>query len=318
MTPIIVRYPIPGYECGGLLHIHGERTAKHVVLYCGGFPDGVEPFLPMAKRLAVSRGNGDDDGCFVGVTCWPGFDEESYHRLIFRNVRREGFTFFEVSCCIREAVKQLFLEYNKTTGGEDCMSNEKGEDNKRRFTVIFHDWAVLPGLMFVNRSIAEGNECFSERTPDRVVLLDVLLQPHESTTRFNHLSPYTIHELIVCTAYRGAAAYSFAMMRYISDSIGLVTFAFLVALLKILRLLPCRSIDENFLNERKTNMYHLVYMCYPYYYIFETLISNKKSLSLGTLPLDLAKIPVLYLYGADKNVVSHTVFCVCWNSSSQA
>ena len=311
MTPIIVRYPIPGYEFGGLLHIHGERTAKHVVLYCGGFPDSVEPFLPMAKRLAVSRGNGEDDGCFVGVTCWPGFDDESYHRLNFRNFRREGFTFFEVTCCIREAAKQLFLEYNKPTGGVDCLSTKKDEGNKPQFTVIFHDWGVLPGMMFVNRSITERNEYFSERTPDRVVLFDVLLQPHESLTRFNHLSPYTIHELIVCLAYRGAAAYSFAMMRYISDSVGLVTFTFLCALLKILRILPVRSIDENIVNERSMDLYHLVYMCYPYYYIFQTLILNKRSLSLGSLPLDLAMTPVLYLYGAEKNVVSHTVFCVC-------
>ena len=310
MTPIIVRYPIPGYECGGLLHIHGERTAKHVVLYCGGFPDSVEPFLPMAKRLAVSRGNGDNDGCFVGVTCWPGFDDESYHRLNFRNFRREGFTFFDVTCCIREAAKQLFLEYNKTTGGVD-FSTKKDEGNKPQFTVIFHDWGVLPGMMFVNRSIMEGDEYFSERTPDRVVLLDVLLGPHESQTRFNHLSPYTIHELIVCLAYRGAAAYSFAMMRYISDSLGLATYAFLFALLKILRILPVRSIDETMLIERNTNLYHLVYMCYPYYYLFQTLILNKSSLSLGSLPFDLAKIPVLYLYGAEKTVVRHSVFCFC-------
>lgn len=303
MTPITICYPIPGNEGGGLLKIYGERTAKHVVLYCGGFPDGVEPFLPMARRLAASRGDDDDDGCFVGVTCFPGFDDESYHRLNFRDFRREGFSFSEVTCCIREAAKQLFLEYNKKTGGEEGIFTEKDEGNEPQFTVIFHDWGVMPGMMFVNRSIVEGSE-FSQRVPDRVVLLDVLLPAHRSISRFRHLSRHTIHEQIVYLAYRGSAACSFAMMKYISETVGLLTFVFLFVLLKILRLQPTRSIDNDMVKERNINRYHLIYMCYPYYYLFQAILSNIKALSFGSLPLDLARTPVLYIYGAEKNVVS--------------
>ena len=189
MTPTVIHYPIPGSEIGGLLHIHGKRTAKHVILYCGGFPDNVEPFAPIARRLAASTDDGDCDGCFVGVTCWPGFDDESYRRLNFGDFRRGGFSFDEVACCIREAARQLFLDYRKVSGGEDHVPAKTDVDDGPRFTVIFHDWGVLPGLIFVNRSIMEGNEYFSERPPDRVVLLDVLLSPHKSVTRFKHLSP---------------------------------------------------------------------------------------------------------------------------------
>jgi hypothetical protein len=311
MTPTIIRYPIPGNESGGLLHIHGKRTARHVILFCGGFPDGVESFAPIAQRLAASVDDGDCDGCFVGVTCWPGFDDESYRRLNIGDVRREGFSFLEVTCCIKEAAKQLFLHYNKASGGEDCDSARIDEGDGPQFTVIFHDWGVLPGLIFVNRSIMEGNEYFSERPPDRVVLLDVLLSPHKSVTRFKHLPSYTVHELIVCMAYRGALAFSFTMRRYISDTVGLVTIAFMFLLLGIFRLLPTRSIDNQMIKERNINPRHLVYMAYPYFNLFRAIISNDmNSISLGSLPLNLAKTPVLYMYGAEKNVVSH-VCCVC-------
>lgn len=305
MKPTIIRYAIPGNESGGLLHIYGEGTASNVVLYCGGWPDGVEPFTPMAMRLATSSSTETKDGCFVGVTCWPGFDFESYQQLKFRGFKRGGYNFNEVLCCIREAAKQLFVEYYR----------QHVHDFKEtpQFTVIFHDFGVLPGLMFVNRSIEE--DYFAEHTPNRIVLLDVLLEPHpDFRTQFWHLSPYSVHELLVYVAYRGTFACAFAMLRFLSETIGLLTFRIMYMFVIMLRLAPLhpKGSDMMLLEERKMDQHHLIYTFYPYYYLFRAMLFNKKELVHGCLPLNLVKTPILYLYGEEKNVVSSLLFMILY------
>ena len=360
MKPTIIRYPIPGNEGGGLLHIYGERKTasnnniNHVILYCGGWPDGVEPFSHIASRLATSRGGGSSssvttnseeyqDGCFVGITCWPGFDTESYRRqqhqqqksLLRGGFKREGYNFYQVSCCIREAAKHLFIEYYRryhnqqqqhdrsTATVDNKYSNMNNNlQTKPQFTVIFHDFGVLPGLMYVNQSIEENdypydNDFGDERNnnrilPDRIVLLDVLLEPHgkfKTPDQIMQLSPYTTYELLVYLAYRGTFACAFAMLRFLhSEVIGLVTLWILYTLVILLGLAPLhpRSQDVKLLNQRRMDQFHLIYTFYPYYHIFQALLfnRNKKELVHGCLPLDLVKTPILYLYGEDKNVVS--------------
>jgi hypothetical protein len=309
MKPTIIRYAIPGNESGGLLHIYGEGTASNVILYCGGWPDGVEPFTSMAMRLATSGSTDTTDGCFVGVTCWPGFDFESYQQLKFRGFKRGGYNFNEVLCCIREAAKQLFVEYYR----HHADVKDKLDTPQPQFTVIFHDFGVLPGLMFVNRSIEEDD--FAEHTPNRIVLLDVLLEPHPHfKSQFWHLSPYSVHELLVYLVYRGTFACAFAMLRFLSESIGLLTFRIMYMFVVMLRLAPLhpRCSDMMLLEERKMDHHHLIYTFYPYYYLFRAMLFNKKELVHGCLPLNLVKTPILYLYGEEKNVVSSLLFMILY------
>ena len=373
MKPTIVRYPIPGNDAGGLLHIYGKRgttrkaaaatASKNVILYCGGWPDGVDIFAPLAMRLAAATNDNndnktstthelhddddDDDGCYVRITCWPGFDAATYEESKFRGFRRGGYTFSEVSCCIREAAKRLFIEYNKNNNNnnnnnsvEDYSEHDDDNDEEHKrhhrpttFTVIFHDFGVLPGLMFANRSINDRDLGRAEHVPDRIVLLDVLLGPHilrNSIRSYRsprcyydyyydcycyYLSAYTARELLVYLAYRGTFACAFAMLRYISEAMGLLTFRIMYAFVLLLGLAPLhpRSNDMNLLNERNMNKYHMVYTFYPYYHLFRALLFDDEGLDQGCLPLDLAKTPILYLYGEDKNVVSTltTVLAVC-------
>ncbi len=307
--PTIVRYPIPGNESGGLLHIYGERTASNVVLYCGGWPDGVEPFTPMAMRLTTSSASNSKDGCFVGITCWPGFDAESFQQqLKFLSFKREGYNFRQVACCINEAAKQLFVEYYRRGNRATAAASAREQENPQ-FTVIFHDFGVLPGLIFVNRSIEEQNDDLGGHViiPDRIVLLDVLLEPHgRFKSQHLDLSPYTTHELLVYLAYRGTFASAFAMLQYISEAIGLFTFRILYTFVILLGLAPLhpRGHDVSLLHERKMDQHHQVYTFYPYYHLFQALLFNKHDLMYGCLPLDLVKTPILYLYGEEKNVVS--------------
>ncbi|KAL9185612.1 hypothetical protein ACHAXT_003389 [Thalassiosira profunda] len=298
MEPTIVRYPIPGNEAGGLLHIYGDpKAAKNVVFYCGGWPDGVEPFTPLARRLAAPSAEGSD-GCFVGITCWPGFDEASYLQSKFRGFRRRGFTFDEVTRCIREAAKQLFAEYYKASDGE--------ERAKPQFTVIFHDFGVVTGLMFVNRSLEE--ECFTEHVPDRIVLLDILLGPHpKCRDKPRDIASYTPREKLVYLAYRGTNAASFTLMRYVSESVGLFVFGMLWSVVSLLGLGPLRPIDGMLLKQRRMNPFHMLYTFYPYHYLFRAMLGNTSRIDLAHahLPLDLVRTPVLFLYGTEKNVMFH-------------
>lgn len=176
LMPRILPYPIPGNDDGGILHTYGNPTANNIVLCCPGFPDDHRPFTPLARRLA-------EENCFVGITCYPGFDYSTFRKNKFNGYKRQGYSFDEVAMCIREATKRLFEEYcnnayvreqKKDEDGIDAIDSNiphNNESNKPQFTVILHDWGVVPGLMFTNNSL---DDTASPHVPHKVVLLDVL------------------------------------------------------------------------------------------------------------------------------------------------
>ena len=298
MEPKVIEYPIPGNEKGGILHIFGEKTSQKCILYVGGFPDGVEPFTPMAKRLA-------SNGCCVGVTCFPGFDFGRYNaNKPGSNYRREGYRFEEVVLAVREAASQLFGEYNKTDGKHFEYTNPS-------YTLILHDWGTVPGAMYANQVIADKELSISKRTlftdhaPDRIVFLDVLLGPAPNMMDCTkHISRHTTREIVCYMAYRGAAALSFLSHR-VSKPIGAITYLIFGTLVQLTGLSPTRAIDNDMVGARITSfgrLSHKIYMMYPYYYMFKALVINKKALAGAHLPTNLDKTPVLFLYGADKNV----------------
>eukprot|EP00956_Cyclotella_meneghiniana_P004208 scaffold5177_cov73-Cyclotella_meneghiniana.AAC.3 len=291
--PKILTYPIAGNEKGGILHIHGKPNAKHVILCCGGYPDDHKPFTPLAQRLA-------EDDCLVGITCFPGFDLDAYNECKFDGYKRSGYTFDEVCSSIRTAASQLFLQSESRSG--------------TKFTVILHDWGVVPGIMFVNRAIEEE---YSSHVPTKVVLLDVLPRPHKEYKDLPSQSEVAYplkpsgYEVIVCLAYRFALATSFALLRFVSDIVGLANMALSFGALLMLRLNPTRKIDNHLIDKRASEASsplafyrHLVYMCYPYYYMFKCIIKGKGFEDVH-LPLDLKRTPILYIYGTNKNVMFH-------------
>ena len=167
--PKIVTYPIPANDSGGLLHIYGSVHSKNVILFCGGYPDDHKPFTPLARVLAL------ESCCFVGITCFPGFDLGAFEKVRFNGYKRTGYSFDEVCACIREAASRLFFEWNLdpskqlTFDGVDDLAIDS-RNVGAKFTIVLHDWAVIPGLMFVNRSIGEQ---YSVHVPNKIVLLDV-------------------------------------------------------------------------------------------------------------------------------------------------
>lgn len=302
-SPKVFNYPIPGNPTGGILHIYGEPAASQdVILYCGGFPDGLEPISDLAERLATTR-DGQDRGCYVGVTCYPGFDNKSFNEQKYAGFKKSGFTFDEVTCCVRDAADLLFEEHEKS------VSSSKDECTTR-FTLMTHDWGAIIGHLFINRAIEEPR--FTQHKPDRLIMLDVLLRPHPNSNYREVLSGIEIYkptrrDHLLSLSYRTAFAVSFAALKYISETVGLIVLAILhTVVFIILKLNPLQDFDGEHSKECLKDLKHFLYMMYPYYHMFKEMFKGSESVFAdATLPLDLKETPILYIYGAKKNVMFH-------------
>jgi pimeloyl-ACP methyl ester carboxylesterase len=246
----------------------------------------------------------EEEDCLVGITCFPGFELKAYTQFGFDGYKRGGYNFDEVCASIREATIQLFKQ---------CESNSSSEDVAPRFTIILHDWGVIPGLMFVNRALEME---YSPHVPNKIVLLDVLTWPADNINDLPLQSevPYSlrpsIYELSVCFAYRFALATSFLWLRFVSDIIGLINMAILTQLVVSFRLNPVKSFESKYIDERAMQSQsrlayyrHLVYMCYPYYHMFIALL--RRRFDDVHIPRDLKTTPILYIYGTNKNIMFH-------------
>ncbi|KAL3792046.1 hypothetical protein HJC23_011211 [Cyclotella cryptica] len=311
--PKIVTYPIPANDNGGLLHIYGNAHSSNVILFCGGYPDDHKPFTPLARLLAL------ESKCFVGITCFPGFELGHFDNIRFNGYKRTGYSFDEVCACIREAVSLLFFEWNKNSSQQLTFDevDDRAIDSRNvgvKFTIVLHDWAVIPGLMYVNRSIGEQ---YSLHVPNKIVLLDVLTAPHKhyQDVPLQVSVPYSLKpstfELAVCFSYRFALASSFAVLCYVSEILGLINLVVSFGIVMLLRLNPTRALDNLLIEERRMSASsqlsfyrHLVYMCYPYYYMFRCFIRGTGFEDIS-IPLDLKSTPILYIYGTNKNVMFH-------------
>ena len=299
-SPKVFNYPIPGNPTGGILHIYGEAAAaQDVILYCGGFPDGLEPISNLAERLATAR-DGQAGGCYFGVTCFPGFDNKTFNEQKFTGFKKSGFTFDEVTCCVRDAADLLFEEHAKSVSSST-------DECKTTFTLMTHDWGVVIGHLFINRAIEERS--FTQHKPDRLVMLDVLLFPHPKSNykeklRGKEIQKRTTRDNLLSLSYRIAFAMSFAVLQF-SEAGGLIVLAVLTTIVfSILKLNPLQDVDR-FLGRTK-DLKHFLYMTYPYYHMFKEVLKGSETVfDVATLPLDLKETPVLYMYGAKKNVMFH-------------
>ena len=303
-SPKVLNYPIPGNPTGGILHIYGEPAAEQqdVILYCGGFPDGLEPISNLAERLATPR-DVQERGCYVGVTCFPGFDNKSFNEQKYTGFKKSGFSFDEVTCCVRDAADLLFQEHAKSV-------SSSADECKTTFTLMTHDWGAVVGHIFINRAIEE--QSFTQHKPDRLVFFDVLMFPHPKSNYRELLRGCEIYERtkrdsLLTLSYRIAFATSFAALKYISETVGLIVMAILsIIVFRILNLNPLQNFDGEHTKECIQDPKHFLYMMYPYYQMFKEIFKGDASVFVAAaLPLDLKEIPILYIYGAKKNVMFH-------------
>eukprot|EP00527_Entomoneis_sp_CCMP2396_P009346 CAMPEP_0198138668 /NCGR_PEP_ID=MMETSP1443-20131203/2066_1 /TAXON_ID=186043 /ORGANISM="Entomoneis sp., Strain CCMP2396" /LENGTH=339 /DNA_ID=CAMNT_0043800549 /DNA_START=106 /DNA_END=1125 /DNA_ORIENTATION=- len=285
----IVNYPIPGDDQGGELHLYGDASAKTIVIAIPGYPDDQSVLAPMAEHLASTSSAG---GIFVGVTCFPGFQVTKTKN--WKNHPTSGYMLEQVVSCIGEAVKKL---------------RQESTNKSSKLSAIFFDWGAVLGQVWVNRVLHESD---SSLQPNDVVLLDVLGPPHPSTKdNIPKAEKKTLYEKVVEVLYRLVLAAAFFL-----HSRGLATLAkcFWIVCFMILgisQLGPLRDIDTKYFKKKGQNkpidLYQFIYMAYPYYYLFKDAVFNQsKTFASATLPADLNKTPVLYIYGKEKNAKFHS------------
>ena len=269
-----VTYPIPHDEEGGTLFLIGKPNAPRMVLMCAGFPDDHSAFLSLAERLA-------EKDCLVGVACLPGYDKIGCI---------DGYSFQDWVFCMQEAAKAL-------------RTNSTATDPK--FSGIFHDWGCAAGELFTTRAIANN-----ELIPDEIILFDVCIKPHPDTDTKNLELEVSmgsaLYSLAVVLAYQSILAVSFLLQRYISKRLAVLQYLIGFKIIAWLNLVPLCNVDNPYLQKKLESMdiNHLMYMAYPYYYFWKSVFSPQV-LQDFHLPLDLKKTPVLYMYGADKNIHFH-------------
>ena len=272
---------------GGAIFAFGSSSSSRIVLLSAGYPDDHETFLPFAERLAK------ETDCYCGVTCLAGFDDRPQDGRPWTAHNKDGYTFEEMAAGLRDAGRTL-------RASSTCRSAVK-------FTVIFHDWAVPPGMIYINKAIDEAKlGAETGDVPDDVVLFDVLVPIHPETKDPPPMAMKSPYQILMELTYRMCFATSFLMQRYLHEYAGLLCMGLSISFLKTFRLIPTGNLDANTMEERQPPLdpSRMIYMAYPYWGLFKSLLTgNIGAFSGCTVPLNLSKTPVLYLYGTDKKIM---------------
>lgn len=266
-------------DAGSIWVIGDAVTATEVLYFQPGFPDTQWAFVPLAKEIVEAS-----QGRFLaGIGCMPEFDRVAGVAGAEKTqaLKPEGYNMEEITRCFAQSV--------------DALLEEKRSKNAiAKLTIIAHDWGSMAATCYANTH--------SEKV-DRVILFDVLPpgvrdQP-PLWTKFVH------------TFYMFMFAYGFFLYRLVGDSrigqaIGFCLGKIWLVITAILCfnpiMTPAGPLDSSSLSITSTPPYQL----YPYYKIHVDVFANKpflKNLSLKSL---LERVPLLYIYGENKNTFWHT------------
>lgn len=281
----VVYYPIAGDsgdETSGRLFIYGNnKNAKNVVLLCAGYPDDQGAFCNFAKKLSREA------DCLCGIACLIGYDD--YPERPYTSYRDEGYTFDQMIGSLQAAARALKVYYSTNP--------------EAQFVTIFHDWGSAIGCLYTNRAFEEGDALV---TPDKIVYFDVLptkLHPKDPNT----VEPQkkTLYGTALEVTYRIVFAVAFLIQRFISKYLAAVFFVVSFMILPLVRLVPKNPLDDELFKKSQKNLFRIIYMAYPYYYMFRAMFNiDYNVFNDFCLPL-LDETPVLYLYGDAKPIQFH-------------
>ena len=302
-----IPFPIAHDDTGGSLFVYGSPQSvklhngkTNVIICCAGFPDDHRSFMPIASRLAK------EEGCLAGVICLPGFDD--LPEKPWKTHYRDGYTFNEMALAFKAGATSLLKEAVDST-------DTKREDID--YTVLLHDWGVVVGMIQVNRAVEEEAELSKPSlslVPNQVVLMDVGLPFHPKDNGRPKQRRLTFPDRTVpfweaCSEiyYRAYLAFTFFCQRYVSRVLAMLVLALGSLIMKVFRLSPIKAIDGKTLEDRKLDPFRFAYMCFPYFMAAKAVLTGKASTEIeehATLPV-LDDIPVLYMFGMDKNIQFH-------------
>ena len=180
-------------------------------------------------------------------------------------------------------------------------------------TVIFHDWGVVGGMNYVNQCLEEG-DISKYITPDRVVLFDALGTPHPDRNDMkdniiSNIQQDGPRKTFFSLFYRVACATAFFFWSHISKQLGNFIQGMNRWCMEHSFLWPLYDVDVNILTSRQNPIStdRMAYMGYPYYNMLKMIFTGRAKglLYCFSLPKDMNRTPVLYMYGMHKRVHFH-------------
>jgi pimeloyl-ACP methyl ester carboxylesterase len=285
-----------------------DEATLPVIICCGGFPDDAYTSLvPLARHLS-SNSSGS---VVIGVTCLPGYDT----MFLEPGQVKRGYTFEEMVTSLESALKVLVDYVQQQNRGRIELSG------------VFHDWGCVVGAMLSNRRQRD-------QIPfTKLVYLDVLPPLHPD---WDHDNPWwfwegNAYKLIATTAYRVwfGACWALRQVRLVRWLVGPVC-AVGSSLLSLTGLAPLCDVDHETFTKQRTarpvTLSQLVDMMYPYFFMYwhgRQLVNRRQSgfhLPRNVIPRGQkveTVVPVLYLYGLDKNVQFHVESHLQWLQQQQ-
>lgn len=264
-------------RCGMLdkehrIFVAGSKSAERLVFFQAGYPDDQTAFVSLALRMA-------GENSFVALSCMPEFDCDGSKQL----QRLGGYSFDEAALCFGQAVNAL---------------REEADSPDTPLTLVIHDWAVAPGIIWTNRCIKEGTG-----VPAKLVLFDVL--PSTFSKPAN-----SARELFIHLLYRALFAFSFLLSR-LSGMLATVWCGLGMALIfGVLGrwLNPTGSLDgkKGKGASRGGDFAALPRMAYPYWHMFNEIAMGGALTKECRMPPIGKSLPMLYMFGINKNTMFHT------------
>jgi len=159
--------------------------------------------------------------------------------------------------------------------------------------------------MWCNRAIEDD----SENAPDKIVLFDVCTGPHRHMKDLPSARSMTPSDIFVSLFYKIMFAITFLCYRFVGTGLAYAVHFLGLGVMSSFKIGPLLEIDRDY--ELCIPCPRLFYMMYPYYKLFQSLLTgNAKVFKDATMPMDLKKTPCLYLYGTEKRVQFHEDICV--------
>lgn len=253
----------------GTLYVAGSPSAKNVLIFCAGWPDKQDAFLPLAARLEK------ECGCLVGVTCMPEYD-----RCADKTVAPHkpwGYDLDQMGACFAQAAAALRAESTRPDAA---------------LTVLTHDWGFAPGFSFAN-----SHGC------DRVVAFDVLGDRDPRQTYVAAVKEQTYQVFFGIAFLLSRLSVQLARWLWIRP-VGFIVFKVFRKWFA-----PAGPLDQGCASLKPPNPFHLYpywhLLCLRWFSsraTFERMIYNLSAERLITEK----KTPVLFMYGEEKRNKFHT------------
>lgn len=265
-------------HCGMLLDkkhrffVAGPKSAERLVFFQAGYPDNQMAFRDLALRMA-------GENSLVAISCLPEFDCDGLQPL----QRAGGYTFDEMAICFGQAV--------------DVFRTEAATPNLP-LTLVLHDWGVYPGILWTNRCIKDGSGA-----PDKLVIFDVL--PDTGTSNI------PTRDNLIHLIYASQFAICFGLSR-VCNSLAVLWYVFTSSWIfgilgRWLSPVGVPDLSQGGSRARIPDLAALTRMAYPYWHVFrEWFVGGGAHSDELKLPPFGSTLPLLYLYGANKNTMFHT------------